>query len=136
VTTEIIKEIMKHVPEAKVSDVAFEAANIVLYTKDKKFLFNDEGTVRNAVNAIKKRVELRPDPSITMEQEKAEERIKEILTEAGVDEVIFDPERSMVTIEMEKPGVAIGNKCELLNRIKEETLWFPIVKRTHQEHAD
>jgi uncharacterized protein len=128
--TEIIKEIMKHVPENKISDVAFEAANIVLYTKDKKFLFNDEGMVRNAVNAIKKRVELRPDPSITLEQEKAEEKIREILEEGGVDVVIFDPQRSMVTVELEKPGIAIGNKCELLNRIKEETLWFPIIKRT------
>jgi hypothetical protein len=121
---------MKHVPQDKISDVAFEAANIVLYTKDKKYLFNDEGTTRNAVNAIKKRVELRPDPSITIEQEKAEELIRKILDEGGVDAVIFDPERSMVTVEMEKPGIAIANKCELLNRIKEETFWFPIIKRT------
>lgn len=129
-TSEIIKEIMKHVPEGKISDVAFEAANIVLYTKDKKYLFNDEGTVRNAVNAIKKRVELRPDPSITLEQEKAEAAIKKILAEAGIDEIFFDPERSLVTVELEKPGVAIGNKAELLNKIKEETFWFPIIKRT------
>jgi hypothetical protein len=130
-TTEIIKEIMKHVPQEKVSDVAFEAANIVLYTKEKKFLFNDEGTVRNAVNAIKKRVELRPDPSMCLEQEAAQKAIREILGEdAGIDEITFDPERSLVTIELEKPGVAIANKGELLGRIKEETFWVPIVKRT------
>jgi KH/beta-lactamase-domain protein len=129
-TTEIIKEIMKHVPQEKISDVAFEAANIVLYTKDKKFLFNDEGMVRNAVNAIKKRIELRPDPTILMEQEKAEEIIKKILNEAGIDNIFFEHERSLVTIELEKPGVAIGNKAELLQQIKEQTFWFPIIKRT------
>lgn len=130
-TTEIIKEIMKHVPNDKVSDVAFEAANIVLYTKDKKFLFNDEGMVRNAVNAIKKRVELRPDPSMCLEQEDAQKAIRKILgSDAGIDEMTFDPQRSIVTIELEKPGVAIANKGELLNRIKEETFWVAIIKRT------
>lgn len=130
-TTEIIKEIMKHVPNDKVSDVAFEAANIVLYTKDKKFLFNDEGMVRNAVNAIKKRVELRPDPSMCLEQEDAQKAIRKILgSDAGIDEMTFDPQRSIVTIELEKPGVAIANKGELLTRIKEETFWVAIIKRT------
>ncbi len=130
-TTEIIKEIMKHVPTDKISDVAFEAANIVLYTKDKRYLFNDEGTVKNAVNIIKKRIELRPDPSMCIEQEEAEKRIGKILgEEAGIAVIMFDPERSLVTIEMEKPGVAIANKGELLNKIKEETFWVPLVKRT------
>jgi uncharacterized protein len=129
-TTEIIKEIMKHVPEDKISDIAFEAANIVLYTKDKKFLFADEGTVRNAVNAIKKRVELRPDPSICLDQEKAEEIIRKVLADAGIDNIFFEPQRSLVTVELEKPGVAITNKAELLQQIKEQTHWFPIIKRT------
>lgn len=128
--TEIIKEIMKHVPEGEISDVAFEAANIVLYTKDKGFLFNDEGMVRNAVNAIKKRIELRPDPSITMEQEKAKKLIAKILTEeSGIDEIVFDPQRSIVYIEVENPGVAIANRGELLQKIKEEALWVPVIKR-------
>jgi KH/beta-lactamase-domain protein len=130
-TTEITKEIMKHVPNDKISDVAFEAATIVLYTKDKKYLFNDEGTVKNAVNVIKKRIELRPDPAMCIDQEEAEKKINKILgEEAGIDVVMFDPERSLVTIEMEKPGVAIANKGELLNKIKEETFWVPLVKRT------
>jgi KH/beta-lactamase-domain protein len=126
---EIIKEILKHIPDGKVSDVAFEGANIVLYTKDKDYLFNDKGTVRAAVNAIKKRVELRSDPSICIEKEDAEKVIRELLDEAGIDEIIFEPQRSLVHIELEKPGVAIANRCEILTKIKEQTLWFPIVKR-------
>ncbi len=34
---EIIKEILSQLPENKISDAAFEAANIVLYTKDPEF---------------------------------------------------------------------------------------------------
>ena len=33
--SDIIKEIMKNLPEDKISDAVFEGANIVLYTKDK-----------------------------------------------------------------------------------------------------
>ena len=37
--TEIIDEILKDIPEGKISEVNFEGANIVLYTKDKDFFF-------------------------------------------------------------------------------------------------
>ncbi len=127
---EIIKEIMKHLPEDSISDVAFEAANIVLYTTDVKFFLDDEGKVRKAVNAIKKRIELRPDPSLCVEKEKADELIRKILgEEAGVDSINFDPQRSVVYIEMEKPAVAIANKGEKIHEIKKEVRWVPVVKR-------
>jgi len=41
--SEIIKEILKDIPEGKISDAVFEGANIVLYTKDKKFAIDDKG---------------------------------------------------------------------------------------------
>ena len=56
--TEIIKEILKFVPSGKISDAAFEAANIVLYTKDKKFFLEDKGLIKQIVSEFKKRVEL------------------------------------------------------------------------------
>ena len=34
---DILKEIIKVLPEGKIDDAAFEAANIVLYTKDKEY---------------------------------------------------------------------------------------------------
>ena len=71
---DIIKEILKNLPEEKISAAAFEGANIVLYTKDKEFFLNNEGLIKKAVDEVKKRIELRPDPEITMEQEKAEKR--------------------------------------------------------------
>ena len=118
-TTEIIKEILKHVPPDKVSDVAFEAANIILYTKDKDWLFDDEGTVRKAVQAVKKRIELRPDPAICLEPEKAKEEIGRILTvESGIDEIVFDPQRSIVYIECENPGIGMANRGALLQQVR------------------
>ncbi|MBI2140729.1 beta-CASP ribonuclease aCPSF1 [Candidatus Woesearchaeota archaeon] len=127
---DIIKEILKDLPEKSISEAQFEAANIVLYTKDKEFFLNNNGLIKKAVDNVKKRVELRPDPSVTMEQDKAEKAIREIIpAEAGIDQVIFDPQRSIVIIETEKPGLAIGKQGSFLHEIREKTLWVPFIRR-------
>lgn len=129
--SDIIKEILKQLPKEKISDAGFEGANIVLYTKDKEFFLDNEGAIRRIVDDIKKRVELRPDPSITMNTEKAEKEIKKIITkEAGVSQIIFDKERSRVIIEAEKPGLAIGKQGDLLKEIRTKTFWIPLIRRT------
>ncbi len=126
----ILKEIMSQLEEDKISDAGFEGANIVLYTNDKKFFLNNEGTIKKIVDDIKKRVELRPDPSITMDVELAEKEIKSLIPEeAGVDQIIFDPQRSLVIIEADKPGLAIGKQGSILREIRSKTLWVPIIRR-------
>jgi len=128
---DIIKEILKFVPAGKVSDAAFEGANIVLYTKDKDFFLDNKGVIKKVVHEFKKRIELRPDPSMSMELEKAEKAIKKLLPkEAGVSQVIFEPHRSMVIIEAEKPGLVIGKQGALLKEIRQKTFWVPLIKRT------
>jgi len=129
--SKIIKEILKQLPENKISDAVFEGANIVLYTKDKEFFRDNEGTIRKIVDSIKKRVELRPDPTINVSQKEAEEAIREIIPEsAGVGNIIFDTHRSQVVIETDKPGLAIGKQGSLLRDIKNRTLWVPLIRRT------
>ncbi len=129
--SKIIDEIMKSLPEDKISDAAFEGANIVLYTKDKKFFLDNEGLIKKIVDEIKKRVELRPDPSITVDSEKAEKEIRGIIPEsAGIGNIIFDSQRSQVVIEAEKPGLAIGKQGSMLRDIRNKTLWVPLIRRT------
>ena len=126
----IIDEIMKHLPEDKVSEVCFEGANIVLYTKSKSFFLDNEGIIKSVVNKLKKRVELRADPAITMPEEDAKKVIMDIIPEkAGVDSIMFDNQRSRVVIEAEKPGLAIGKQGSLLRDIRANTLWVPQVRR-------
>ncbi|MEM3126994.1 MAG: beta-CASP ribonuclease aCPSF1 [Candidatus Woesearchaeota archaeon] len=128
---DILKEMIKMLPENKIYDSVFEGANIVFYTKDKKFFLDNEGIVKKIVDEFKKRVEIRPDPSITMPQEKAEREIRKIFPEdAGVTDIIFDPMRSRVIIHAEKPGLAIGKQGTLLRDIREKTMWVPIIRRT------
>ncbi|RME52866.1 beta-CASP ribonuclease aCPSF1 [Candidatus Woesearchaeota archaeon] len=129
--TDIIKEIETKIPKEKIKEAMFEGANIVLYTDDKSFFLNDGGAIRRAVNHVKKRIELRPSPSLLLEEEHAEKKIRQILgEESKIGQIIFDKPRSQVIIEVEKPGVAIGKQGENLQSIREETLWVPLIKRT------
>lgn len=116
--------------DAGITDIEFEGANIVLYTKNKEFFLEPNGLIKDIVDHIKKRVELRVDPSVPLTVEKAEKKIRELISsEAGNLNVIFDPQRSQVVIEAEKPGVAIGKAGEILKEIKKTTYWVPIVRR-------
>jgi hypothetical protein len=128
---DIIKEILKFLPSDKISDASYEGANIVLYTKDSKFFIQEQNLIRSVVNEFKKRIELRPDPSICEEEGKTEKLIKKLVPEeAGLGSIIFDKARSVVIIEAEKPGMAIGKQGAFLREIREKTLWVPQVKRT------
>lgn len=128
----IIDEILSNIPEeAEISQCTFEGANIIVYTKSEDFFLNKGGVIKDVVNLIKKRVELRMDPSQVMDMEKAEDIIRKILpVESELSDVLFDPQRSQVVIEAKKPGLAIGKSGELLKEIKQKTLWVPLIRRT------
>ena len=128
---DILSEIVAKLPKnLEISLSSYEGANIILYTKDKDFFLDNKGEIRKLVNEFKKRIELRPDPSIVLDMEKAKKIITDILPEESeVDNIIFEPERSIVIIEAARPGIAIGKSGEVLNKIKEKTLWVPVVRR-------
>ena len=76
---EIIKEITKILPANKISDASFEAANIVLYTKDRAYFLDNKGTIKDAVDNVKKRIELRSDPEILLDEERSKEIIWQLI---------------------------------------------------------
>ncbi len=127
----IIDEILKNLPEnAQISETIFEGANIILYTKSREFFLNHHEAIRNIVSIIKKRVELRPDQAIVVDPEKAEPIIRKILPiDAGITNIIFDIPRSIVVIDAERPGIAIGKQGELLREIKQQIYWVPLIRR-------
>ncbi len=130
---DILDEVLQQIPNSKsaISDATFEGANIILYTKDKEFFLNQSSIIRDIVNNIKKRIELRPDPSLCMELEAAQESIKKIVpSDAGLVDLKFDPQRSIVILEAEKPGIAIGKQGDVLKEIRRQTLWVPTVVRS------
>ena len=129
--TDILETIKAELPKGTISSMNFEGANIVIYTEDGKFLKEGDDAVKAIVNKIKKRVELRAEPKIVMDQEKTEKEIRRIIPEdAEITQILFDPQRSVVVIEAKKPGLVIGKSGSLLRDVKDATLWSPIVQRS------
>lgn len=134
----ILKEFEKRLPaDSEITEVKFEGSEIVLYTKNKEFFKNSDGPVRQIVRELKKRVEVRPDLSITMDAEETKKAIKKIVPEgAGVNAVYFEPELGKVVIEAQKPGLVIGKGGETYRKIKNETYWLPKIERAPALKSD
>jgi len=115
----------------KVLEASFEGANIVIYTDNEKFFKEGEGKIKEIVNQIKKRVELRADQKILPSPEETESTIRKIVPkEAEITNIIFDPHRSIVIIEAKKPGLVIGKQGSILEEIRTTTLWTPQIQRS------
>ena len=127
----ILETIQDSLPRGTISSTIFEGANIVAYTTDTAFFKNGDSKIKEIVNAIKKRLELRADKKLLLNQEETSKKIKEIIPQdAEIERIIFDPQRSIVIIETKKPGLAIGKGGSLLREIKITTFWTPQVQRS------
>lgn len=130
-TADFFERIKGMIPrEALISDVRFEGSDVAVYIKNKKMFAEDTSFVKQIVSTLKKRIILRPDPSICLNPEKAEEIIKSLIpADAGLKEIYFEPEFGTVVLETDKPGVAIGKGGEILREIKKQTYWNVDIKR-------
>ncbi len=127
---DILKNITDQLQE-NITEASFEGANIVLYTDNEKFFKEGEGKIKEIVEQIKKRIELRADQKILLGQEETEAEIKKIVSEeAEITNVIFDAHRSIVIIEAKKPGMVIGKQGSILEEIRKKTLWIPQIQRS------
>ncbi len=114
-----------------ITDAGFEGANIVLYTDNEKFFKEGESQIKEIVNEIKKRIELRADQKILPPKEKVEQEIKRLVPpEAEITNLLFDFHRSIVVIEAKKPGLVIGKQGLIIEEIRRTTLWTPQIQRS------
>lgn len=125
----ILDEITKELPKEKISSIEFEAANIVVYTTSRDFLFNGRSVIKDIVLKFKKRIELRADTSLLLEEEKTEEEIKKILEGIKIGEFKFEKARSILTIEVDNVGAAVGKDGINLKEIQKRTNWTIVIRR-------
>ncbi len=127
-------DILKTITEklrGNITEASFEGANIVLYTDNQRFFKEGESKIKEIVNEVKKRIELRIDPKILPDKEQTEKDIRKIVPEeAEIEEILFDPHRSIVVIEAKRPGMVIGKQGSILDDIRNQTLWTPQVQRS------
>ena len=113
-----------------ITKILFEGSDIVLYTKNRNFFVESSQEVRDLVQLLRKRIDIRPDPAICEKQDVAAAKIRKIApSEAEVGEILFEPEFSRVIIYAKKPGLIIGKQGQTLKEIKGETCWSPMIKR-------
>ncbi len=126
----ILDEILKELPQDKISSVEFEAANIVVYTTNKDFLFAGRDKIRQIVSKFKKRIELRADNTLLKSPEETQEIVKKILgEEVVVGEFKFDTARSVLILEVDNVGAAVGKSGANLKEIQRNTFWSVEVRR-------
>ncbi len=127
----ILEDIKNELPkDAMISEVLFEGSEVILYTQNKEFFVNCTDLIKRIVGKVKKRIEVRADPSIIANEEKTIEIIRETVpVEAGIKDIYFEPEFAKVVIHAEKPGLVIGKSGETLLSIKQKTFWTPDIKR-------
>lgn len=128
---EILEKVKSSFPKDVVEKVELEGCEIVIYTRDKVFFLDAAEQVKELVSEIKKRIEVRLMNDMCMQPEEAKKKIMEIVPEeAGIKDIYFEPERSIVFIVAQKPGVVIGKGGGTLKKIKETILWVPKIERS------
>lgn len=113
-----------------VSDVEFEGALLVIYTKTPDRFAKNKDLVKNLAKTLQKRIVVRPDPTVLTDIELAEKKIRNIIpNDAEITNIFFQPDVGEVTIEALKPGAAIGKEGLLLNEIRKQINWTPKIIR-------
>ena len=116
--------------EAQVTKTDFEGPEIGIYTKNPLFFLEHEEAVKQIAVTLKKRVNIRSDPSILTPPEKARDIILEIVpVDAGITNMWFLDSLGTVVIEAKKPGLVIGKDGETLKEIVRRTGWMVKVLR-------
>lgn len=129
---EISQHILEHIPQqAEVTRIEFEGPAFAVYTKKPEILIEQSYIIADIVNFIRKRIVVRSDPSVRLDEKDAERTINEIVSpEAEITSVNFDPSLGEVVIEAKKPGMVIGKNGGVLQEIIKQTRWRPRILRS------
>jgi KH/beta-lactamase-domain protein len=115
----------------KISSIEFEGPVIVIYTKTVGEFADNGELIKKLAQALRRRVSIRPDPSILADMDTADKVIRELISEeAGITDIFYQHDTGEVVIEVKMPGLAIGKFGSTLNEIKKRIGWAPKVIRT------
>ncbi len=129
---EISQHILEHIPQqAEVTRIEFEGPALAIYTKRPEVLIEQSYIIADIVSLIKKRIVVRSDPSIRLDEKDTERTILGMVSpEAEITSVNYDPSLGEVIIEAKKPGMVIGKNGVVLQEIIKQTRWRPRILRS------
>jgi KH/beta-lactamase-domain protein len=128
----ITKENLEKIfPGVEYTALDMEGANVVLYSKESYRFLEDQEKIKKLAQSIRKRVIVRPDPSVLLEEEEAEEKIRNIMPEGvSISDIFFDHETGEVLIEVDDPERIQSYDSQILGTIRREVKWAPRIMRT------
>jgi KH/beta-lactamase-domain protein len=131
VLEEAREQVRKIVPaNVNITSIDFEGPVVVVYTRDMEAFASNNEIVRQLAQGLRRRVAIRPDPSMLADPETVEQKIRDIISpEAQITDIYFEHDTGEVTIEAGAPGLVIGKHGSVLNEIKKEVGWAPKVVR-------
>ncbi|MDG1549333.1 MAG: beta-CASP ribonuclease aCPSF1 [Candidatus Poseidoniaceae archaeon] len=128
---ELKDEITKIVPKSIEYKVDLEAGNIAIVTNEPEKFGGGDGLVGKIAKKIKRKIKIRPDPSIVKSELDAKSIIESVIpAEAEISHIYFDSCFSEVIIQCKNPGEAVGRRGVNVNEIRTKSGWIPIVERT------
>jgi len=132
VLNEVSKVVKEVVPASvEITEIEFEGSVVVIYTKSLNEFADNSEIVRKLAQSLRRRVDVRPDPSLLADLETAEKSIKETVPkDAEITNIYFEHDTGEVTIEAIAPGIAIGKHGAILNELKKKIGWAPKVVRS------
>ncbi len=128
---EIKKRISKIIPNDIEYDVHLEAGSISIITKQPSaFIGSGDSLTVQIAKSIKRRVVIRPHPSILCDESAIHQAItKFIPSEVGVINTWLDPALSEVILECDDPSTAVGPKGINIQSLRDEIGWLVKVVR-------
>ncbi len=117
-------------PENNITEIDYEGPTIVVYTKNSDLFAKRDDLARQIAQEMKRRITIRPDPSIMMPEDEAEAIIKEIIPDsAGLKDVYFESDTGEVVIEADEPSIITSRMSDHILTIKDKTKWSPRIVR-------
>ena len=110
----IMATILQSMPkEASITKIEYEGPRIALYTNSPRYLLENNETISNLVNIIKKRIVIRTDESIRKPEDECRKIIAEhVPKEANLQGTLFDTSTGEVSIEAKRPWLLQRNAKE------------------------
>ncbi len=117
-------------PNNRITEIDYEGPTIVVYTQDEELFSKREDLARQIAQEIRRRITIRPDPSILLPEDEAREAIEKIVPrDANIRDIYFESDTGEVIIEAEEPSIVTSKTANFITEIKSKTKWAPRLVR-------
>lgn len=107
-----------------VAKIEFEASLVVIYVRNYEDFSSDAALPRTIAQNIRRRVDIRPDPSMLEDSDEVEAKIRKLIPEsAQMTDINFEEDTGQAIVEAINPNEVLGEQGELLSSLKRETGW-------------